>query len=238
MAEHGRHLGAALMTTPRPAARARRAWLAGGSGLVGGELLRMLLADASYASVISVGRRTLPLDDATDPKLVQAIVDFGDPSAFDALDPADCAFSCLGTTIKKAGSQEAFRAVDQDAVVAFAKAAKSNGAKVFVHVSSLGADAHARSFYMLVKGQTEAAIEALGFDSVYALRPSILDGERAESRPFERVGLAFARALGPVLGKYRPTPASAVARTMLAKAAAPEAGAHVVEAGAISAISD
>jgi len=208
------------------------AWLAGGSGLVGGEVLRMLLADPSYTKVISVGRRTLPLDD---PKLVQAKVDFSDPATFEALPTADCAFSCLGTTIKKAGSQEAFRAVDQDAVVAFARAARSKGAKVFVHVSSLGADANARSFYMLVKGQTEAAVEALGFDSVYALRPSILDGDRAESRPLERVGLAFARALGPVLGKYRPTAASAVARTMLAKAASREPGAHVIESGAITA---
>ena len=207
------------------------AWLAGGSGLVGGELLRLLLADPSYAKVVSVGRRTLPLDD---PKLVQAKVDFAAPASFESLAAPDCAFCCLGTTIKKAGSQEAFRAVDQDAVVAFAKAAKAKGAKVFVHVSSLGADAHARSFYSLVKGQTEAALEALGFESVYALRPSLLDGERAESRPLERVGLAFARALAPVLGKYRPTAAVAVARTMVAKAAARAPGAHVIEAGAIA----
>ena len=217
----------AIMTT---------AWLAGGSGLVGGELLRMLLADPSVEKVVSVGRRTLPLED---PKLVQVKIDFADVSAskgaFDALPAPDCAFSCLGTTIKKAGSQEAFRAVDHDAVVAFAKAARSKGAKVFEHVSSLGADAKARSFYMLVKGQTEEAVAALGFESVYALRPSILDGDRAESRPFERVGLAFARTLAPVLGKYRPTQASSVAKTMLAKAAKPEPGAHVIEAGAITA---
>ena len=207
------------------------AWLAGGSGLVGGELLRLLLADPSITKVVSVGRRTLPIED---PKLVQAKVDFNDPGSFESLAAADCAFSCLGTTIKKAGSQAAFRAVDQDAVVAFAKAAKAKGARVFVHVSSLGADPRARSFYALVKGQTEAALEALGFESVYALRPSLLDGERAESRPLERVSLAFARALGPVLGKYRPTAASAVARTMTAKAAAHEPGAHVIEADAIA----
>jgi uncharacterized protein YbjT (DUF2867 family) len=211
------------------------AWLAGGSGLVGGELMKLLLADPSFAKVVSVGRRTLPLGDATaHAKLVQAKVDFADAASFADLAAADCAFCCLGTTIKKAGSQAAFRAVDQDAVVAFARAAKAKGARVFVHVSSLGADPKARSFYSLVKGQTEAAIEALGFDSVYALRPSILDGEREESRPLERVGLVFARALGPVLGKYRPTAASAVARTMIAKAAASEPGAHVIEADAIA----
>lgn len=207
------------------------AWLAGGSGLVGGELLRLLLADPSFTKVVSVGRRTLPLEDAM---LVQAKVDFADPGSFESLAAADVAFSCLGTTIKKAGSQDAFRAVDQHAVVSFAKAAKAKGARVFVHVSSLGASPRASSFYSRVKGETEAELEKLGFESVYALRPSILDGDREESRPLERVGLAFARALGPVLGKYRPTAASAVARTMIAKAKAAEPAAHVIEADAIA----
>jgi uncharacterized protein YbjT (DUF2867 family) len=205
-------------------------WIAGASGLVGGELLRVLLADPAFSQVVSVGRRTLALDD---PKLVQAKVDFADPRSFDDLAAPDVAFSCLGTTIKKAGSQEAFRAVDHDAVLAFAKAARSKGARAFVHVSSLGADPAARSFYAAVKGQVEGDAATLGFDSVYALRPSILDGERAESRPLERIGLAFGRALGPVLGKYRPTSAAAVARTMVAKAKAREPGTHVVDAGAI-----
>jgi uncharacterized protein YbjT (DUF2867 family) len=207
------------------------AWLAGGSGLVGGELLKLLLADPSFDKVVSVGRRTLPIEG---PKLVQAKVDFADSASFESLPAGDVAFSCLGTTIKKAGSQEAFRAVDEHAVVAFAKAAKAKGARVFVHVSSLGAGVRASSFYARVKGETEAALEKLGFESVVALRPSILDGDRAESRPLERVGLAFARALGPVLGKYRPTAASAVARTMIAKAKAAEPGAHVIEADAIA----
>ncbi len=207
------------------------AWLAGGSGLVGGELLRLLLADPSFTKVVSVGRRTLPLEDAM---LVQAKVDFADPGSFESLAAADVAFSCLGTTIKKAGSQDAFRAVDQHAVVSFAKAAKAKGARIFVHVSSLGASPRASSFYSRVKGETEAELEKLGFESVYALRPSILDGDREESRPLERVGLAFARALGPVLGKYRPTAASAVARTMIAKAKAAEPAAHVIEADAIA----
>jgi uncharacterized protein YbjT (DUF2867 family) len=207
------------------------AWLAGGSGLVGGELLRLLLADPSFDKVISVGRRTLPLEDA---RLAQAKVDFADAGSFESLAAPAVAFACLGTTIKKAGSQDAFRAVDQHAVVSFAKAAKAKGARAFVHISSLGASPRASSFYARVKGETEAELEKLGFESVYALRPSILDGDREESRPLERVGLAFARALGPVLGKYRPTAASAVARTMIVKAKAAEPGAHVIEADAIA----
>ena len=207
------------------------AWIAGASGLVGGELVRLLLADSAFESVVSVGRRTLDLEA---PKLTQVKVDFANASSFATLPAADLAFSCLGTTIKKAGSRDAFRAVDHDAVIAFAEAALAKGAKVLVHVSSLGASRKARAFYASVKGEVEEGLAALGFESVYALRPSILDGDRAESRPLERVGLTFARALGPVLGKYRPTEASAVARTMIAKAKAREPGAHIVDAGAIA----
>ena len=206
------------------------AWLAGASGLVGGELLGLLLAESNYTNVISAGRRTLPVEH---PKLVQAKVDFADAASFAELAAPDVAFSCLGTTIKKAGSPEAFRGVDHDAVLTFAKAARAKGARVFVHVSSLGADAGSGQLYMSVKGEVEAALAKLGFESVYALRPSILDGEREESRPLERVGLAFARALGPVLGKYRPTPSTAVARTMVAKAKEAAKGSHVIQGKAI-----
>ncbi len=207
------------------------AWIAGASGLVGGELLRLLVADAAFDNIVSVGRRTIAVVSS---KVTQLTVDFADEATFGSLDSADVAFSCLGTTIKKAGSKEAFRAVDHDAVLAFAKAARIKGAKVLVHVSSLGADRASRAFYASVKGEVEEDLAALGYESVYALRPSILDGDRAESRPLERVGLAFARALGPLLGKYRPTEASAVARTMIAKAKAKAPGAHVVDAGAIT----
>ncbi len=210
--------------------RMTTAWLAGASGLVGGELLGLLLADDRTTKIVSVGRRTLPIEHS---KLVQVKVDFSDAASFADLPPAESAFSCLGTTLKKAGSPEAFRAVDHDAVLAFAKAARAKGAHVFVHVSSLGANAGSAQLYMSVKGEVEAALAKLGFASVYALRPSILDGAREESRPLERVGLAFARALGPVLGKYRPTPSIAVARTMIAKAQEAAQGSHVIEGKAI-----
>lgn len=205
-------------------------WLAGGSGLVGGELLTLLLNDPTVTKVVSVGRRMLPLEH---PKLVQANVDFKDTTTFTGLEPPDVAFSCLGTTIKKAGSREAFRAVDYDAVLAFAKLAHARGAKTFVHVSSLGADPQSAQFYSAVKGDIENALKHIGFASLYALRPSILDGERKESRPLERAGLLVARALGPFLGKYKPTASIAVARTMLEKAKEHSPGHHILEASAI-----
>jgi uncharacterized protein YbjT (DUF2867 family) len=211
------------------------AWLAGGSGLVGGALLRRLLGDDAFGAVVSTGRRTLPQQH---PKLTQAVVDFLDPAAFDALPGPDVAFCCLGTTLRKAGSREAFRAVDHDAVRAFAAAARRRGARTFVHVSALGADPRARIFYNRVKGEAEAAVARAGFESVYAFRPSILDGDRRERRLAERVGLVVMRAAGPVLGRYRPTPVEPLAAAMVAAAKAPVAGSHVVEAERIARAAD
>ncbi len=210
--------------------RIKTSWVAGGSGLVGGELLRLLFGDDDFDTVIAVGRRPLPIQRL---KLRQATVDFAAPETFAALDAPDAAFCCLGTTIQRAGSREAFRAVDYQAVVTFAEAARARGARVFVHVTALGADAGSSIFYNQVKGETEAAVAALGFASVQVLRPSILDGERAESRPLERAGIALGRALGPILGKYRPTPAKAVAAAMVDACKRADAGVHVIEAPAI-----
>jgi uncharacterized protein YbjT (DUF2867 family) len=202
------------------------AWLAGGSGLVGGALLRRLLQDDHFDEVFSVGRRTLPIQDR---KLVQVETDFATPAAFDAMTSPDVAFSCLGTTIRKAGSREAFRKVDHDAVLAFAQGARRKGAQVFLHVSSLGANVEARTFYGAVKGETERDVGSAGFPAVYALRPSILDGDRGESRPAEYVGLLVGRVLAPLLGKYAPTPVGTVVETMVALAKAPAPGVHVIE---------
>ena len=117
--------------------------------------------------------------------------------------------------------------------MAFATAARQKGARVFVHVTAIDADARSRVFYNAVKGETEDAVAALGFESVYALRPSLIDGERDERRAMERASLAVARTLGPLLGKYRPTPVAAIAAAMVDAAKHPEPGRHVVEAKAI-----
>jgi uncharacterized protein YbjT (DUF2867 family) len=206
------------------------AWLAGGSGLVGGVLLRRLLDDPGFERVISVGRRGLPLEH---PKLTQVVADFGSAVALGALPPAEVVFCCLGSTIKKAGSRPAFRAVDHGAVLAFARAAKEKGARVLVHVSSMGADPASRIFYNAVKGEAERDAAQVGLPSVYAIRPSMLDGEREERRPAEQVGLLVMRALGPLLGKYRASPVEKVASAMIAAAKAAAPGSHVVEADAI-----
>jgi uncharacterized protein YbjT (DUF2867 family) len=205
----------------------RTALLAGATGLVGGHLLRLLLADDAWDQVVSVGRREV---DVRDPKLTQlhaALPDVGE------LPPVDDAFCALGTTIKKAGSQDAFRAIDRDAVVAVASAAQLAGTTSFLHVTAIGASARSRVFYNRVKGETEQDVAALGIATTVAFRPSIIDGDRPESRAGERAGLVVMRALAPVLGRYRPTRAEDVARAMV-RAAQEESQPSVVSAGEIT----
>lgn len=192
------------------------ALLAGGSGLVGGFLLQQLLAAPEYERVVAVGRRLLEVEH---PKLVQVTTEFGALRELQRPLHGDDAFCCLGTTIKKAGSRAAFRAVDQGAVLAFAWAAQQGGAKRFFHVSSMGADPASRFFYPRVKGETDHALEVMRFATLGIFRPSLLLGPRGEYRFGERlsaVGLAVAEPL--LLGrwrKYRAIHAEVVARAML-----------------------
>ncbi|WP_224247028.1 NAD(P)H-binding protein [Hyalangium gracile] len=203
--------------------------MAGASGLVGGFLLEELLQSPQYREVCSLGRRALPRQH---PKLSQRTVDFARLEA-ESLPSADDAFCCLGTTIKKAGSQEAFRAVDHDAVLAFARAARKAGARRFLLVSALGANPRSRIFYNRVKGEAEEDLKAVGFESLVLLRPSLLLGERAESRPGERAAMVVTKALGPLLRPFsgRPIEARTVARAMLTLAREAPGGTRVAMSG-------
>ena len=204
----------------------RTAVIAGATGLVGGALLEVLLEDPTWDRVISVGRREVA---RTHPRLEQRKVDFADLGDLPACTDV---FSCLGTTIKAAGSQQAFRAVDHDAVVALAEAASRAGAERFLHVTALGASPRSRIFYNRVKGETERDVAAVGLPTTIAFRPSMIDGNRPdESRPGESIGLVAMRAVGPLLGKYRPNRASDIAAAMIREAKAGRTGDHVVEAG-------
>lgn len=206
----------------------RTALIAGASGLVGSHLLQILLADDHWDHVISVGRRTLAQDH---PKLQQLVVPF--PQIGD-VPTCDDAFSCLGTTIKVAGSQDAFRAVDHDAVVALADSARRAGANQFLHVTALGSAAGSRIFYNRVKGETERDVAASGLATTIAFRPSMIDGERPDAnRPGETIGLVAMRAVGPLLGKFRPNKASDIALAMVREAKAGTPGHRVVDAPAI-----
>lgn len=205
----------------------RTALVAGGTGLVGGLLLQRLVADGAWKRVIAVGRRA-PDVAKVEPLVVDLSSDPAPP-----LPRGDDAFCALGTTIGKAGSQAAFRAVDFDLVLSFARAARAARAERLIVVSSLGADPRSSNFYLRVKGETEEALSALGFGGLALLRPSLLLGDREESRPAERAAVLAGRALsfaflGP-LARYRPVEADAVAAAMVALARGEFEGKHVVE---------
>jgi uncharacterized protein YbjT (DUF2867 family) len=194
----------------------RTALIAGATGLVGGYLLRQLLDAPEYDRVVALGRRPV---DLAHPKLVQVTADFAALDKVDADLRCDDAFCCLGSTIRQSGSKEKFRAVDHGAVLAFAWAARRGGAARFFVVSSLGADARSRVFYNRVKGETEAALEVLGFRTLAIFRPSLLLGPRTELRPGERFAAAVMWLADPLLlGPLRPCRAiraETVARAMV-----------------------
>jgi len=188
--------------------------IAGASGLVGRELLRGLLADDSVVAVHSLGRRELSLQH---PKLTQHHVDF---NALPALPRVGEAFVALGTTIKVAGSQDAFRAVDFEAVLAVAKAAKAAGATRLGVVGAMGANPRSPIFYNRVKGDMEAALSALGFETLVIARPSFLAGDReAVGQPLrsgEKLALGISRWLSPLIpANYGSVAARSVANGLL-----------------------
>lgn len=193
------------------------AFIAGASGLVGRSLLAQLLAAPEYDRVVSLGRRKL--EDVSHPKLQQVVVDFAALDGAVADWSCDDAFCCLGTTIRQAGSCEAFRAVDQVAVLAFAWAARRQGARRFFVVTALGADPESRIFYNRVKGETEVALQVLGFETLAIFRPSLLLGQRREFRLGERVMIPLFWLAEPLLlgrlRKYRAIRADVVARALL-----------------------
>jgi uncharacterized protein YbjT (DUF2867 family) len=205
----------------------RVAVIAGGSGLVGGRCLHHLLVHPEVARVAAIVRRPLGLTPEGHEKLVELrLDDLTSEAKLDDVMPKDIddAYCALGTTMKKAGSREAFLKVDKTAVLAFAKVARAHGARRFLLVSSIGADARSMNFYLRTKGEVQDALKGIGYDVVHVLQPSILDGDRPESRPAEKLGLALSRALAPVLGKYAPIHVDVVGRAMVRLAFREERG--------------
>ena len=197
----------------------KRVVIAGASGVVGRRVLHHLLGRDDIARVVALGRRMLPHQHE---KLVSKLVDLQDSMAMavEIPDGIDIAFCCLGTTMKRAGSKAAFRAVDRDAVVAFAEAARQKGAERFLLVSALGANPKSPNFYQKTKGEAEEAVARLGYAQLTVLRPSFIDdqGTRREYRRVERLILPIARIVFAGVGKrtrYAPIPADVIAKAMV-----------------------
>ena len=204
--------------------------IAGATGLVGSHVLKLLLADPTWAHVISLGRRPVP---DRHEKLEQRIVDLGALGAIADLPRTDDVFCCLGTTIKKAGSQDAFRRVDHDYVLELARAGLRFGATQFLLVSAIGADPTSRVFYSRVKGEVEAAVRKLPYRAVQIFRPGLLLGNRTEFRLGERIAMLTMPLLQPLLvsrlRRFRSITASNVARAMVSIAREMPRGPNVFE---------
>jgi uncharacterized protein YbjT (DUF2867 family) len=184
--------------------------IAGASGVVGSRALAHLLRRDDVERVTAIGRRALAQQHV---KLSSVVVDLQDTSAIARSIPDNPALAvcCLGTTMKKAGSPQAFRAVDHDAIVAFGEAARARGAQRFLLVSSVDANPRARNFYLRIKGETEQRLIALRFAQLTIVRPSLIDdrGTRSEYRPLERLSLPLLRVAFLLAKTSRYAPISA-----------------------------
>ena len=213
------------------------AWIAGATGLVGRALVAELSRRLSSGNVTALVRRA---EGRKLPHVEERSVEFDRLELELAGLSASHAFCCLGTTIAKAGSQEAFRRVDYDYPLAFGRAARAAGVRKFLIVTALGADPKSSIFYNRVKGEIEQALAELDFPELHVFRPSLILGERAERRPAERVAQALARPVGSLLfgplKKYRAIDGTAVARAManVALAAIPAAALTIHESDRIA----
>ena len=204
--------------------------MAGATGLVGQAVLAALLTDKHYATVHSVGRRPPAVQH---PKLIHHTVDFG---LLPALPAVDDVYIALGTTISVAGSQQAFRSIDFDAVVAVALSAKASGATKLGVVSAMGANAKSGVFYNRVKGEMEEALAKVGFQVLVIARPSMLAGNRdalhQPSRLGEKLGLAAMSALGSLIpANYKAIDAGKVSKALIHGVKSAPPGIHILLSG-------
>lgn len=202
----------------------------GATGLTGEQLLEQLLNNATYSKVIAVVRKPLALHH---PKLENLVVDFSKLDLYKEQLKADDVYCAIGTTIAKAGSQEAFTKVDYEYPLQIAKLALWNGARRFILVSSAGANHKSSIFYSKVKGELEQALMQLKYEALIIFRPSILLGNRKEQRTGEEIGRFVAEKLsflfaGP-LKAYRGTPVDLLAMQMVKLGSGNEKGNRIVE---------
>ncbi len=203
------------------------ALLAGGTGLIGSQLLQLLTEDGAYTTIKCLTRNTLP---TTHNKIEVTQTDGSNLNELGSSLIADDVFCCLGTTIKKAKTKESFRKIDFDYPLELAKLSKAGGAKQFLLISALGADPTSSVFYNKVKGEVEEAIAAVGFDAYHVFRPSLLLGSRSEERSGEDAAKIFFKLFGFLVpGKYKAIDSAKIARAMVLMAKKNGKGSFVYE---------
>ena len=200
----------------------KTAMVLGSTGLVGHHLTQQLIDDARYQAITLLVRRPLANTEFDDPlgKLQPIVIEFDALQDYQGYFSVDHVYCCLGTTLKKAGSQSAFRRVDFEFVHVAAQLARAQRADGFVWISSIGADAKSKNFYLRVKGELENALMTMPqLNHAAAVRPALLLGERPEQRAAESLGIFVSKLLSPImigdLKKYRPIAARQVAQQMI-----------------------
>lgn len=205
----------------------KTALVAGGTGLIGNHLVNLLIKDSHYSKIKCLTRHTLPIQHE---KIEIIKTDGSNLSDISDLLEADDIFCCLGTTIKKAKTKEAFRKIDFDYPLSLARATLARGASQYHLVSALGANSSSGVFYNQVKGEIEEAIAALGFKTFHVYRPSLLLGPRNEERSGEDAAKLFFRFFGFLIPKkFKAIDAAKVARAMVAMASKEAEGNFVHE---------
>ncbi|HSJ38014.1 MAG TPA: oxidoreductase [Planococcus sp. (in: firmicutes)] len=206
----------------------KTALIAGATGLTGNELVKILLDHPAYDKIYVLARRPLDIEH---PKLEQIRVHFSRLEDYKDYFQVDEVFCCLGTTIKKAGSQNTFRKVDYDYPTALGALAKSAGVNKFLVISAMGADARSNIFYNRVKGQMEDRLKGMDLPALHIFRPSLLLGDRQEFRLGEKAASLLAPIFSPLLrggmSKYKPIQAEQVALAMCAAAQSDSSGVAV-----------
>lgn len=204
--------------------------IVGATGLVGQSVLQQALADRRVTKIVAPTRHPLPAHD----KLHNPQIDFDHLPSDAPWWAVDGVICTLGTTMRRAGSEAAFRKVDLDYPTTVAKLAQQHGARSFALNSATGANPHSKIFYNRTKGEVEQALKDCGFPSLTLVRPALLGGNRAEFRPAEFFSLKLLGTLNPMLPRrYRVVPAERVAHTLLEAAIAATPGVHIIESEAI-----
>ena len=212
----------------------RSALLIGASGLIGNELLKLLLQSDLYQRVTILVRRQLPIQHT---KLQQIVINFDDLEKYESCFKVDDVFSCLGTTRKKAKTKQQFIKVDYEYTIRAATLAEKCNTRSFLTVTSIGADPESLFFYNRVKGETEEAIQRLSLKSVHIFRPSLLLGKRKEFRVLEKLAeWLFHSVSFAMIGKfrkYKPIDAKKVAQAMYDAALSCKNGVYIYESDKI-----
>lgn len=202
--------------------------IAGASGLIGSELIKLLLENKNIDKVIALVRNQLPINNV---KLTQIKADFNNLQNYTEEIKGDALYCCLGTTKNKTPDKDKYRQVDFQYPLELAKIASNNKVRQLHLISALGADAGSSIFYNKLKGELEQEVKRLDFKSVHIYQPSLLVGNRGESRPLEKAAISFMKVLNPLLNgklkKYRSIKAIDIAKAMVNETFKNPEGLHI-----------